>query len=91
MIYTIGEWWLCPHGFGNNLQRPMEPGVDEMIGTDPVSFTTIGEKVRYMDRNAIIPRSDNYRPSPQTPELPRAAVHEAIRETLREVREGRYR
>lgn len=54
---SIGDWPWCPHGVGNNLEHPMAPYIDEMIDRDgPREFRTIGEKVRYMDRNAIIPR-----------------------------------
>ena len=52
----VGEWPWCPHGFGNNLQKPMEEVVDEHIDYEGTrSFTTIGEKVRFMDKNGIVP------------------------------------
>ena len=54
---VIGDWPYCPHGLGNNLERPIEAVADDMIdyhGTR--TFTTIGEKVRFMDRNAIVPK-----------------------------------
>lgn len=36
------------HGYG-----AFTPGVDEMIGSEPVHFGNWGEKLRYMDRHGI--------------------------------------
>jgi hypothetical protein len=81
----IGEWPFCFHGSGNNLQKPMEPHVDDMIASHPVEFRTIGEKVRYMDRNAIVPRGEA-RNSGSSGNLNPHDVRAAIREAINEVR-----
>jgi hypothetical protein len=86
----IGDWAWCPHGTGNNLQRPMEAHLDEMIATAPVEFTTISEKVRYMDRNAIVPRNEVRRASRPSTDLPAGSIREAIHDTFRDIRNGRY-
>jgi hypothetical protein len=86
----IGDWPYCPHGRGNNLQRPMEPHVDEMLADSPREFSTISEKVRYMDRHAIIPRHESRHFTRPEPGLRPTHIREAIRETIQEIREGRY-
>jgi hypothetical protein len=85
----IGDWPYCPHGRGNNLQRPMEPHLDEMIAASPVEFSTIGEKVRYMDRHDIVPRG-THQPSRPSADLPAGSIRTAIHDTFRDIREGRY-
>jgi hypothetical protein len=62
----------------------MEPHSDEMLGGG--EFHTIGEKVRYMDRHAIVPRDEYRRPTPHSPLRDgdiRSAIHESIQELRR--------
>lgn len=62
-MIAIGDWPICngdplAHApMHNASNKPMEPEVDDMIDRNEVkTWTTIGEKVRYMDRNGIVPR-----------------------------------
>lgn len=54
LVYTIGEWWLCPHGTGLGGYDPFTPTTDDMIASEPITFGNRGERSRYMDRNAIV-------------------------------------
>ena len=85
MIYTIGEWWLCPHEPGNNLQQPMSPYTDDMIANSPVEFRTIGEKVRYMDRHNLVPAKELIHRD-RNVGLRSYDIRHAIRETIQEYR-----
>ena len=80
----VGEWPFCPHGFGNNLQKPMEPHTDEMIAGTPVEFRTVGEKVRYMDQHNLVPAGDSIRR--ESPGLKSKDIQHAIREVFQELR-----
>ena len=83
---SIGDFPFCPHGHGNNLQKPMTPYTDTQLAATPMEFSTISEKVRFMDRNSIVPRGEARQKS-SSPTLSssviRAAIHEAIQETRR--------
>lgn len=48
--YTVGEWPWCPHGFGNNLEEPLEPYVDDNLTADPggVEITTRSQRRQLM-------------------------------------------
>ena len=52
----VGDWPFCPHGvvlrFGH---APLEEVFDEHISDDGMRFTNWGEKLKYMDRNALVP------------------------------------
>ena len=80
-----GDWPYCPHLPGNNLQKPIEPHTDDMIAASPVEFRTIGEKVRYMDQHAIVPRGEA-RPDRSGSSLAPSDIRAAIRETFHELR-----
>lgn len=81
---SIGDFPFCPHGRGNNLQKPMTPYTDTMISSSPMEFRTISEKVRFMDRNGIVPRGEaGHSPSPN---LPLSAIREAIHAAFTETR-----
>jgi len=82
---AIGEWPYCPHGFGNNLQKPMEPHTDEMLTSEPREFRTIGEKVKFMDQHAIVPSRERGRGSHPDP-LPSSSIRNAVREVMHELR-----
>jgi len=82
---SIGDFPFCPHGHGNNLQKPMTPYTDTQLAATPMEFSTISEKVRFMDRNGIVPRSEarlvHSSPGPSSTD-----ISSAIREVLREIR-----
>jgi hypothetical protein len=59
----IGQFPIChgsptDHGPWKGAEEPMAPEDDEMLTDAPgaMRFTTVGEKVRYMDRHSIVPR-----------------------------------
>lgn len=79
----IGDWPYCPHPHGNNLQKPIEPHTDEMLGGG--EFRTISEKVKYMDAHAIVPRGEA-RPDRSDTYLRQSDIRNAIRETFQELR-----
>ena len=56
--YTIriGDWAFCPHGTGVGGYDAFTPVTDEHIADDPITFENRGERSRYMDRNAIVPK-----------------------------------
>jgi len=82
---SIGDWPYCPHEPGNNLQQPMSPYTDDMIANSPVEFRTISEKVRYMDRNNLVPRGEHVTRD-RNAGLRSTDIRHAIRETIREFR-----
>ena len=58
----IGQFPLCKgdpsaHGPWRGAEEPMEAIDDEMLTDEPgtIHFSTIGEKVRYMDKHNIVP------------------------------------
>jgi hypothetical protein len=54
--YRIGQWPWCPHVTGVGGYDPFTPVTDEHIADDPITFGNRGERSRYMDRNAIVPK-----------------------------------
>lgn len=56
---VIGSWPWCPHGFGNNLEEPLEPYVDWNITDAPegIEIRTRGERRKLMDEAKL-----EYRP-----------------------------
>lgn len=57
----IGDYPFCPHERGIGGYDPFTPVVDEMIADEPMTFTNRGERSRYMDRNAIVPKDVSHK------------------------------
>ena len=55
-VYRIGDWPWCSHGRGLGGYDAFTPTTDDMIAADPITFGNRGERSRYMDRNAIVPK-----------------------------------
>ena len=82
---SIGDFPFCPHGHGNNLQKPMTPYIDTQLAATPMEFSTISEKVRFMDRNGIVPRGEARLSRPSSGPSS-TDIRSAIREVFREIR-----
>ena len=54
--YRIGQFPWCPHGTGIGGYDAFTPVTDDMIAAEPITFGNRGERSRYMDRNAIVPK-----------------------------------
>ena len=60
-VIAIGEFPYCTgkrsdHGPWTTAEEPLEARYDEHLSTEGKTFTTRGERRRYMDKNAIEPR-----------------------------------
>lgn len=58
--YGIGDWPMCPHGKPRFHVDAFAPQYDEMLSTDGLTYSSNREKVRYMDRNAIVEKDNPY-------------------------------
>lgn len=59
-LVKVGEWPKCPHGFGNNLEAPLEPYDDRNLTDGVVRVTTRSERRKLMAQNHLeyVPKAE---------------------------------
>lgn len=51
----IGDWPYCPHPRQDNRHHGFEPHYDEHISANGQFFQSVHEKVRFIDKNGLVP------------------------------------